>query len=74
MLQMLWAPLAVVGRELTVSERPDLGSADIVVSGGRGVGSAENLKSSKLLLTNWEQLLVHHVQQSTLGTCRMTIK
>jgi len=28
---------SVVGRELTVSERPDLGSADIVVSGGRGV-------------------------------------
>ena len=35
---------SVVGRELTVSERPDLGSADIVVSGGRGVGSAENFK------------------------------
>lgn len=35
---------AVVNRELTVSERPDLGAADIVVSGGRGVGSAENFK------------------------------
>jgi len=34
----------VAGRELTVSERPDLGAADIVVSGGRGVGSAENFK------------------------------
>lgn len=34
----------VIGRELTVSERPDLSSADIVVSGGRGVGSAENFK------------------------------
>ena len=34
----------IVGRELTVSERPDLGAADIVVSGGRGVGSAENFK------------------------------
>ncbi|MEM7358281.1 MAG: FAD-binding protein [Pseudomonadota bacterium] len=32
----------VEGRELTVSERPDLGAADVVVSGGRGVGSAEN--------------------------------
>lgn len=34
----------VQGRELTVSERPDLGAADVVVSGGRGVGSAENFK------------------------------
>lgn len=34
----------VTDRELTVSERPDLGAADIVVSGGRGVGSAENFK------------------------------
>jgi electron transfer flavoprotein alpha subunit len=32
----------VVGRELTVSERPELTAADVVVSGGRGVGSAEN--------------------------------
>ena len=35
---------SVIGRELTVSARPDLGAADIVVSGGRGVGSAENFK------------------------------
>lgn len=35
---------SLVGRELTVSARPDLGAADIVVSGGRGVGSAENFK------------------------------
>ena len=34
----------LVGRELTVSARPDLGAADIVVSGGRGVGSSENFK------------------------------
>ena len=31
-----------VGQELTVSERPELTAAGIVVSGGRGVGSAEN--------------------------------
>ena len=31
-----------VSEELTKSSRPDLMAADIVVSGGRGVGSAEN--------------------------------
>ncbi len=33
-----------VGEELTVSERPELTSAKIVVSGGRGMGSGENFK------------------------------
>jgi Electron transfer flavoprotein, alpha subunit len=31
-----------VGQELTKSERPDLTSAKIIVSGGRGMGSGEN--------------------------------
>ena len=30
------------GEELTKSDRPDLTAADVIVSGGRGVGSAEN--------------------------------
>ncbi|WP_347554784.1 FAD-binding protein [Robbsia sp. KACC 23696] len=34
-----------VGRELTKLERPELTSAQIVVSGGRGMGSAENYNS-----------------------------
>jgi len=33
-----------VGQELTESERPELTSAGIVISGGRGVGSAENFE------------------------------
>jgi electron transfer flavoprotein alpha subunit len=34
----------LLGRELTKSERPELTAARIVVSGGRGIGSAENFK------------------------------
>jgi len=35
---------AFVNAELTVSDRPDLASAKIIISGGRGVGSGENFK------------------------------
>jgi electron transfer flavoprotein alpha subunit len=35
---------ALVGRELTKSERPELTAARVIVSGGRGMGSGENFK------------------------------
>ena len=39
----------VVGQELTKSERPELTSARIVISGGRGLGSGENFKMLEAL-------------------------
>src|SRR5699024_1438428 len=33
-----------VGREIAQSDRPDLAAAEVVISGGRGLGSAENFK------------------------------
>ncbi len=38
------AKSAFVSRDVAQSARPDLGSARVIVSGGRGVGSAENFK------------------------------
>jgi len=36
------AQVKVVGREITKSERPELGAATVIVSGGRGLASGEN--------------------------------
>ncbi|PWQ98479.1 electron transfer flavoprotein subunit alpha/FixB family protein [Leucothrix arctica] len=38
----VFAGSSFISRDVTLSERPELGTAKIVVSGGRGVGSKEN--------------------------------
>ena len=38
------SPTRVLGRELTQSARPELAAAKRIISGGRGVGSAENFR------------------------------
>lgn len=35
----------LIGRELTVSARPELGAAKVIVSGGRGLGSGETYRA-----------------------------
>lgn len=40
----VFAGSSFVSQELSVSDRPELTDADIVVSGGRGVGSGDNFK------------------------------
>jgi electron transfer flavoprotein alpha subunit len=42
------AQSSFVGRELTKSDRPELTSAKIIVSGGRGLGSGEKYLADKL--------------------------
>lgn len=54
----------VTGQELTKSDRPELAGARIVISGGRGLGSAENFKLLDVLA---------HKLNAALGASRAAV-
>jgi electron transfer flavoprotein alpha subunit len=58
--------VAFVGREVQKSERPELTSARIVVSGGRGMGSGENFKLLELTTGRWGRRARSSRRSSTL--------
>ena len=63
-----------VSREVTKLDRPELTSASIIVSGGRGLGSGENTKVLEPLADKLSAALAPRARQSTRATCRTTIR
>ena len=63
-----------VKSELSSSERPELTSAPIVISGGRGMQDGSNFAMLEKVADKLAQPLVHHVLPSMPGLCQMTIR
>ena len=60
--------------ELSSSERPELTSAKIVISGGRGMQDGSNFGMLEKVADKLGQLLVHQEPLSMLASFQMTIK
>jgi electron transfer flavoprotein alpha subunit len=63
-----------VGEELSKSERPELTSARVIVSGGRGMQSGENLPCWTSWLIGWGRRSVLRAPRSMPGSCLTIIR
>jgi electron transfer flavoprotein alpha subunit len=63
-----------VGEELSKSERPELTSARVIVSGGRGMQSGENLPCWTSWLIGWGRRSVLRALRSMPGSCLTIIR
>ena len=63
-----------VGQELTKSERPELTTAGIVISGGRGMQSGENFAMLERIADSWARRSAPAARRSTPASCPTTTR
>ena len=63
-----------LGEHLSVSERPELTAASIIVSGGRGMQDGSNFALLEKVATNLVQRSEHHVRRSMPVLCQTIIR
>jgi electron transfer flavoprotein alpha subunit len=69
-----FAKSAFVSREVAKSDRPELTAAKVIVSGGRGMGSATTSRSLSRWPTSWALPWAHRAPRWMPASCRTTGK